>query len=111
MAVYRLILAGTNRYDTGATYPGCTIDNQQACDPVAFDTLEDAVDYAYAHGELPVMVFSEQEAWNIAAGAVVDQSRVLPPVVTHEMPISWTWVLVGVGVLFLLTRGSHSSAA
>jgi hypothetical protein len=79
MAIYRLILeSGPNRFDTGATYPGCSRATPTACKPVQFASMDDAIRFARDHGEIPVKVNSEAEAWDIVEGRKpVDEANVL----------------------------------
>jgi hypothetical protein len=72
MSAYRLYLKntlpdGTVVYDTGATLPGCSLTNQQACDPVEFATLQEVLDYAAARGEVPRECVDVNEVWQIVA--------------------------------------------
>lgn len=77
--VYRLILAfSPGRVDTGATYPMCSRSNPDACQPVQFQTVEDAIAYAKAHNEIPVRVADENEAWAIIDGSVpIHESNIM----------------------------------
>ena len=73
MPIYRLILPDhsnpTHPYTSGATYPDCDrIDNPEACHPISFQTLPHAIEYAYAHNELPVMTANLAEVAHIIAG-------------------------------------------
>lgn len=66
---YRLVLVSApGRIDSGATYPGCSRANPDACRPGQFPTIQAAWDYAAAHGETPLLVGSPDEAWDIAEG-------------------------------------------
>lgn len=80
--IVRLILLsprGDGLYDTGATYPGCSRATPELCQGVQFATLEDAVSYAYAHNEFPVLAASEAEVWDVVEGrAQLDPARIIP---------------------------------
>lgn len=80
--VVRLILLsprGDGLYDTGATYAGCSRATPELCQGVQFATLEDAVVYAYAHNEFPVLATSEAEVWDVVEGrAQLDPARIIP---------------------------------
>lgn len=101
--VYRLIVAtpdsafastGGYRYDTGATYAGCSQANSDACQPQQFSSLQDAIDYAYAHGEIPVQVTDSATAWTIIAGTTP-----VPAALPQSGSLSITDVLIGVGLI------------
>ena len=79
VAIYRLILeSGPNRFDTGATYEGCSRATPNNCKPMQFASLDDAISFARDHGEIPVKVNSEADAWDIVEGRKpVDESNVL----------------------------------
>lgn len=104
--IYRLILKSPNgKYDTGATYPACTRSNPDGCQPMQFDTEKDAVEYALAHGETPVRVSSEEEAWRIVEGTQpVNVAAIISPD-KLEFGIN-TFLLIG-GLLALLGLSSR----
>lgn len=79
--IYRMILeSGPNRFDTGASYPGCSAANPAACGPVQFSSMAAAATYAYAHNEIPYLVRSADEAFAIAEGRTIPSpSNVIPP--------------------------------
>lgn len=79
MAIYRLILeTAPNRVDTGATYPGCSQANASACKPMQFVSINDAVQFAKDHGEIPVRVNSVSEAWAIVEGRKpIDEANII----------------------------------
>lgn len=115
--IYRLILQVDAGWATGANYPGCSPSTSNNCDPRMFNTLAEAVDFAYAHNELPYRVYSDSEAWAIVTGTQLpDNSRILAPGTTDPsdsgdtglLPgLSSTTLLVGAGVvLFFLMRRS-----
>lgn len=117
--VYRLILQVEAGWATGANLPGCSPSTSNNCDPRMFDTLAAAVDFAYAHNELPYRVFSDSEAWAIVTGSQQpDSSRVLPPGTSDPSDgttggvlggLSSTTLLVGGAVLLILfMRGRHN---
>ena len=99
--IYRLILAtAPGRVDTGASYPGCAQNNTGACIPIQFSTIQDAIDYAKAHNEVPVQVASADEAWKIIAGAMpINPSQVL-----STGPSMMTMLLIGLAAIFLVPR-------
>lgn len=67
--VYRLIMVtAPGRVDTGATYPLCSRSNPDACQPIQFTTVGEAVSYAQQHGETPLQVNNAEEAWSIVEG-------------------------------------------
>lgn len=75
--IYRLVLATPTTdknypdgyiYDTGALYPGCNRNNVQACLPIQFASYADVKYYCSQHNEVPVMVSSSDQAWNIVEG-------------------------------------------
>jgi len=69
MEVYRLILeTEPGRVDTGATYEGCSQNNKDACQPVQFANVQDAINFARQRGEIPVHVPNAQVAWDIIEG-------------------------------------------
>lgn len=64
--------AGEPTIDSGASYPGCSPDLGDAaglpgspCRPLSFTSLQEGESYAYAHGEIPVIVSTEAEAWAV----------------------------------------------
>lgn len=66
---YRLIIVSEpGRIDTGGTYPGCSLDNQGPCRAVQFTTIQEAYDYAEQSNEIPLLVGSVDEAWDIVYG-------------------------------------------
>lgn len=70
--IYRLILAEPDgTFATGANYSGCSQSATQYCDPQSFESLQAAVNYALQGNEIPVLVSSEAQAWQIVAGNVV----------------------------------------
>jgi hypothetical protein len=70
--IYRLILAEPDgTYATGANYSGCSQSATNFCDPQSFETLQQAINYALQGNEIPVLVSSESQAWQIVAGNVV----------------------------------------
>jgi hypothetical protein len=96
--VYRLILATTpGRIDTGASYPGCAQNNTQACIPIQFSTIDDAVNYAKSHNEIPVQVASADEAWKIIAGA----QPINPSQILGRGPDMMTLLLIGGALIFV----------
>jgi hypothetical protein len=71
---------GDGLLDTGASYPGCSRETPDACQGAQFASLADAVAYAYAHGEVPVIAASEAEVWAVMEGtAQLQPSRIIPP--------------------------------
>jgi len=67
--IYRLIMVTEpNRIDTGATYPGCSRDNPDACRPIQFKSVGEAISHAFKHDEIPVQVQSADQAWGIVSG-------------------------------------------
>lgn len=58
------------RVDTGANYPGCARDNQGACIPIQFSSMEDALQYAADHRENPVIVPDAETAWGMVEGTI-----------------------------------------
>ena len=80
MNIYRLILESATlpgRFDTGATYPACSQTNPSGCLPIQFGSLAEAIDYSYAHGEIPYRVDSVAETWAIVEGReTIDPSRI-----------------------------------
>lgn len=114
---YRLILKnGPGRYDTGATYPACDPANPNACQPVQFATLRDAVAYAYTHGEIPYRVDSEAMTWDVVFGRVaIDPARIysVGAFDPAEEPgpggevgagIPWGMLAIGAALLLLASR-------
>lgn len=76
-----IVDATTGVVDSGATYPTCSQSNQNGCNPVQFQNMTDAINYAYAHGEYPYQVFSSNEAWAIVAGDItIDPNKIIPPI-------------------------------
>lgn len=64
--IYRLIEeTSPGRVDTGATLPSCSIDHPENCDPRQFADTAGAFAYAASRNEIPVIVASAAEAWNI----------------------------------------------
>lgn len=122
MEVYRLILKtprpGMNypegvSYDTGATYAGCAQNNTAPCDPQQFDHLKDAVDYASKRGEVPVMVQSAEQTWNILEGKqpitddmVIQKTGGLFDMVQNPLAIGA--LVIGGLFLFSLRKGRHA---
>lgn len=99
--VYRLIMqTAPGRVDTGATYPGCAQNNTSLCQPVQFATLQNAVDYAKAHNEIPVAVSSADEAWRIAAGA----QPINPNQIISTGPSLTMLLLLGAAAFFIVPR-------
>jgi len=102
-------------YDTGASYPGCRIGNPEACIPMQFSSIQEAVSYAVQHGEIPVVVYSAEEAWEIAEGRrdlpesqIIDPSKPLPTL--HAMggflgSISPAMLAIGAGAAILMFGG------
>ena len=78
--IYRLIIdMAPGRIDTGATYPGCSRDNQAACVPIQFSTMEEALAYAAANGETPVIVPDADTAWGMVEGTIPIPSPGISP--------------------------------
>lgn len=108
--IYRLILRsernGKITFDTGATYPACSQSNPEGCQPMQFESEKAAVEYALAHGETPVRVSSEAEAWDIAEGRKPIVANQIISTAGLETGIN-TFLLIG-GLLALLglTAGS-----
>src|SRR5262245_4320838 len=99
--VYRFILVtAPGRVDTGASYTGCAQNNTQACQPVQFATLQNAIDYAKAHNEIPVQVSSAEEAWRIVAGA----QPINPNQILSTGPSLTTMLVLGAAAFFLLPK-------
>jgi hypothetical protein len=101
--VYRLILATPDlssptgfTYNTGATYPSCSINNPNACIPKSFTSLADALSYAAANNETPLNVQSSSEAWSIVSGTQPISS------ITSGSGLSPTTLLIAAGVLAFL---------
>lgn len=101
--IYRMVLqTSPGRVDTGATYPQCSPDNPAACQPQQFASVQDAIDYASANGETPVLVASAADAWDIAAGRrpiapemILAQPSILSSLMSNP-------IALGVGALLLL---------
>lgn len=101
--VYRLILeTAPNRVDTGATYPLCSRSNTDACKPIQFASIQDAINYAAANNETPVSVSTEEEAWAIIEGTQPIHSESIIPIggFSSELP----WVAVAIGAVLILPR-------
>jgi hypothetical protein len=80
--LYRFILHDPTNPDgpwsTGANYPGCSQVNLAPCDAQAFQTEQEAIDYALERGETPYLVNSAGEVWAILGGSVaIDPKRIL----------------------------------
>jgi hypothetical protein len=80
--LYRFILHDPSNpagaWSTGANYPGCSQVNSASCDAQAFNSQQDAIDYALSKGEIPYLVNSAGEVWGILAGTIaIDPHRVL----------------------------------
>jgi len=104
--VYRLILKVPAGYATGATYPGCSRYNADACDPKLFTTMAQAIDYAHSRNEIPYQVYSEDESWAIVTGSLhPDPNRPLsdPADVPVSNPVGGT--LAGVSTPTLVLGG------
>lgn len=119
--LYRFILQVSAGWATGSNRPGCTQQNSSACDPRMFGTLADAVNFAYANGELPYLVYSDVEAWQLVNGQIQpDSARVLPPGTQSTggdgstgglFGLSSTSLLIGAGVILLFfMRGHHGTS-
>jgi hypothetical protein len=101
--VYRFILQTPDltfpngyRFDTGANYPACSSVNTSACQPQQFATLDDALAYATAHSEVPVMVQSSAQVWDIIAG-----NEPVPPPITSTGMSTGMLALIAAGLYFL----------
>lgn len=92
------------RYDTGADYPQCSISNTAACQPMQFGSVQDAINYALAHNEIPVSVQSSAEVWNIIAG-----NQPVPPALTGGVS-NMSLGLIGLGLLFVHKLFGRSAA-
>lgn len=91
--VYRLIIpTSPGRVDTGGTYPGCSLDNQPACRPYQFGSIQEAYDFAAANNEIPQLVGSADEAWDIVYGRKSAGGS------------SKTWMIAGIAALFFLPK-------
>lgn len=73
--IYRLILLMPegDRYGTSGTYPSCSRMNPDGCRGMEFPTIDDAVAYAKANNEKPVLIDlpfdpGVEEAWRIVEG-------------------------------------------
>lgn len=97
---YRLILqTAPGRVDTGATYPLCSRSNTDACKPIQFATIQDAVNYANAHNEIPLQVSSVDEVWAIVEGRIpVNEANVLGGDNTM------IWIAAGIAAVFILPK-------
>ena len=103
---FRLILeTAPGRVDTGATYEGCSSADPDACMPVQFASVAEAVDYAYKYGEMPMLVNSAEEAFAIAEGRLIpDESKVIPePSLFSGISTGW-WIAGAAALMFLLRR-------
>lgn len=110
--VYRFIMSTPNningRIDTGASYPGCSVENPSACQPQQFYTIDDAVTYALSHSEIPVMVASADEAYGIIAGTIpLDASKIVTAPTVNVG--GWVWVVGGLGAAWWLLRRGKSA--
>lgn len=81
--IYRIIIPWPDgTFATGANYPGCSQNSTAACDPKSFPTLNAAIQYALAGGEIPVLAQTVKESWDIVAGNEIpsgSQILALPP--------------------------------
>lgn len=96
--VYRLILqTAPGRVDTGATYPGCTREQPDLCYALQFATVQEAFSFAAGHNEIPRIVQSADEAFNLAEEE--ERSRLLQTQYTgpsaSPMPIPTNGSVVG----------------
>ena len=110
--VYRFILISRpGRAETGAGYQGCSPNTTQACDPRGFDgtdALQQAITYAYSHNEIPVQVYSQQEAWDMLSGKMaITSDRVLSSSslssLFGNMDMT-TMLLLALGAIFLVPQ-------
>jgi hypothetical protein len=105
--LYRFILHDPTNpagpWSTGANYPGCTQVNTMPCDAQAFQTEQDAVQYALDHGEVPYLVNSAGEVWAILGGsAAIDPRRIIG---NQSGGLSTTMILlIALGAWFLSGR-------
>lgn len=121
--IYRLILFTPRpglgypeggSYDTGANYPGCSVDNPGACHAVQFNHLEDAVAHAKNNKEIPVLVSNEADVWAILAGQIpITDNMIVPDDASSSGKAlasmfggldTNTVIAIGVGALFLLPK-------
>lgn len=107
---YRFILAVNGGFATGANLQGCSQTNSAMCDPQFFNTLQDAINYAYANGQIPYKVDSSNDPWALMAGTMqIDPARVYNQdgslgVTVNVFGIP-AWMLIAAGVaVYLLTR-------
>jgi len=107
MEVYRLILDSPNvpgLVDTGATYPECSRENPEACIPLQA-TLENALAYARENGEIPVKVYTEQQAWDIIEGkTAITDSMIIKEGDGFFSNISPMMIAAGLAAVFILPR-------
>jgi len=106
MAIYRFILMSrADRADTGASYPGCSPNSTAQCDPRGFDgpnAMQQAIDYATSHNEIPVQVSSQKEAFDMIAGVLpVPREQVLSSSMFGNLDMT-TVLLVALGAIFVV---------
>lgn len=89
------------KVDTGANYPGCSRDNPASCDPVQFNTLAEARDYAELRGETFVQVQSVDEVW-----AIIEGRQPIPSPSPFANMSTTTMLVIG-GVALLLLSGKR----
>lgn len=63
-----ILLDSTGHALTGSPRRGCSRANSSACDPKYLGNLQDAIAYAVAQGEIPVLCDSEENVWAIVDG-------------------------------------------
>ena len=105
MSIYRLIMIDpvSGLANTGGTYPGCSIENQSACDPQQFANQADAVQYAKDHNEIPVSVATAADAWNVVAGAKqITDDMIIKPSILDTLQSSPLAIGIGAYLLYRL---------
>lgn len=115
MTIYRLVLenAVIKKWETGASYPGCSITNKAACKPVQFNSLHDAAVYAYTHTEIPYRVYTVDEAWATVAKMIAqgdafvpDKNKIIPDPRIFGLDTTSLLIVAGIAVAVFFS-GRH----
>lgn len=103
--VLRFILKNGDVWDSGAGYPSCSRSNPAGCMPQQFGSLQAALQYAQANGEVLYQVDSLEEAWLIVEGkAGIVQNKIISNAGLFAGLSAGALVAGAAALMFLLRR-------